>query len=246
MKTLLYIAVILALAGPCAAAGEPRAHLNILTEVGAPATMPENGKLVGFAAEKVQEVLARSGIDYEIEILPWKRAWFLAQSRSDTCIYSVSRIPEREKLFKWIGPINTSDWTLFGRSGRDYKLTTIEDARKYRIGAYFGDVRGETLIAQGFTVDTVHERLANPRKLMLDRIDLWVSSTQTGGPIVAANGWSGKIVPVLTFRETGLYLACNNDVPDTLVARMSAALQAMAGDGTIAAIDRKYNYGAGR
>ncbi|UUZ51013.1 hypothetical protein LP420_16260 [Massilia sp. B-10] len=72
-------------------------------------------------------MLARAAIDYEIEILPWKRAWFLAQSRSDTCIYSVSRIPEREKLFKWIGPINTSDWTLFGRSGRDYKLTTIEE-----------------------------------------------------------------------------------------------------------------------
>jgi polar amino acid transport system substrate-binding protein len=145
-----------------------------------------------------------------------------------------------------VGPTHTTDWTLYGRSGRSYQVANIEDARKYRIGAYFGDVRGETLLAQGFTVDTVHERLANPRKLLLDRIDLWVSSTQNGGPIIADNGWTGKIVPVLTFRYTGLYLACHTDVPDVLIAKMNAALLAMNNEGVSASIERKYNYGARR
>ncbi len=245
MKRFLIAVLTAVLAAPCAAA-PPRARLYILTEVGAPATMVENGKVVGVAAEKVQTLLSRAGIDYDLDLLPWKRAFLLAQTRNNTCIYSLSRVPEREQLFKWVGPIHISDWTLFGRSGRDYQIATIDDARKYRIGAYFGDIRGETLSAQGFTVDTVHERMANPRKLLLDRIDLWVSSTQNGGPIVADNGWTGKIVPILTFRETGLYLACNLDVPDYLVTKMSAALQAMNSDGVAAAIDRKYNYGVRR
>jgi polar amino acid transport system substrate-binding protein len=239
--------LIAILAAQCAIArAQPRPRLYIVTETGAPAAMMENGKLVGFATDKVQEILARAGIDHEIEVLPWKRAYLLAQSRSGVCVYSVSRIPERDALFKWVGPTHISDWTLYGRSGRKYQLTTIEDARKYRIGAYFGDVRGETLLAQGYTVDTVHERLANPRKLLLDRIDLWVSSTQNGGPIIVDNGWAGRIVPVLTFRQTGLYLACHNDVPDALISKMNAALQAMNNEGVSAAIERKYNYGPRR
>ena len=245
MKLLRLAMLAMALIAPCAGA-QQRPRLTLVTELGAPAAMLDNGKLVGFATEKVQEILTRSGIDFEIEVLPWKRAYLLAQTRSDVCIYSVSRIPERDVLFKWVGPTHTSDWTLYGRAGRVYQVATLEDARKYRIGAYFGDVRGETLQTQGFTVDTVHERLANPRKLLLDRIDLWVSSTQNGGPIIIDNGWAGKIVPILTFRQTGLYLACNTDVPDALITKMNTVLAAMNSEGVSAAIERKYNYGQRR
>ncbi|SHH62170.1 ABC transporter substrate-binding protein [Massilia sp. CF038] len=224
----------------------PRPRLYVVTELGAPAATLDNGRLAGFAVDKVRQILARAGVEYEIDVLPWKRAYLLAQTRSDACIFSVSRIPERDALFKWVGPTHTTDWTLYGRAGRKYQVTVLEDARKYRIGAYFGDVRGETLSAQGYLVDTVHERLANPRKLLLDRIDLWVSSTQNGGPLIADNGWSGKIVPVLTFRQTGLYLACNTDVADTLITRMNMALSAMNSEGVSNAIERKYNYGPRR
>ena len=235
---------MLSLAGMCVAA--PRPYLYIATENSPPSVMLEKGELVGYTTDKVREIMKRVGIDYEIEILPFKRAMFLSQTRVDVCTYSLTRLPERETLFKWVGPTHESDWTLFGRAGRDYHLHTLEDARKYRIGAYFGDVRGETLQTQGFTVDTVHERLANPRKLLLDRIDLWVSSTQNGGPIIIDNGWAGKIVPILTFRQTGLYLACNTDVPDALITKMNTVLAAMNSEGVSSAIERKYNYGQRR
>jgi polar amino acid transport system substrate-binding protein len=158
----------------------------------------------------------------------------------DACVFSVTRTPEREALFEWVGPMYESDWTLFGQSGRDYKISSLEDARKYRIGAYFGDVRGETLTAQGFDVAIVRERLSNPRKLMLDRIDLWVSSMQVGSMLIADNGWTGKIVPVLTFKRTELYLACNPSVPKLLIEKMNSALRTMISTGVTAAIDRKY------
>jgi len=249
MPTLRHLLPFVFMALACARAGadaQPRPHLYVVTELGAPAALLDNGRMVGFAADKVRELLTRAGIDHELDALPWKRAYLLAQTRSDACIFSVSRIPERDALFKWVGPTHTTDWTLYGRAGREYQLASIDDARKYRIGAYYGDVRGETLAAQGYLVDTVHERLANPRKLLLDRIDLWVSSTQNGGPLIADNGWSGKIVPLLTFRRTGLYLACNTEVPDALIARMNQALSAMNSEGVSSAIERKYNYGARR
>lgn len=119
-------------------------------------------------------------------------------------------------------------------------MATLEDARKYRIGAYFGDVRGDALAALGFAVDMVRERLSNPRKLLVDRIDLWASSLQVGGNLVADNGWTGQIVPVLTFKRTELYLACNLAVADELIAKMNAALRAMNREGVSAAIERRY------
>jgi polar amino acid transport system substrate-binding protein len=230
MEKILRAALAVTLAGLCAAASAaPRPRLYIATENSPPSVMMENGQIVGFTTKKIRAIMERVGIDYDIEILPFKRAFLAARSQADTCAYSVTRLPEREALFKWVGPTHESDWTLFGRADREYHLGGIDDARKYRIGAYFGDVRGEALAEQGFKVDTVKERLSNPRKLLVDRIDLWVSSIQVGSELVEQNGWSGQIVPLLTFKRTELYLACNNSVPDALVAKMNAALRGMEG-----------------
>ena len=199
-------------------------------------------QVVGFATEKIRLIMERVGVDYTIEILPWKRAYTMAQTEPDTCVYSTTRVAEREALFKWIGPTHENDWTLFGRADRSYGITTIEDARKYRIGAYNGDVRSDALIAEGFNVDTVQDKLSNPRKLMMNRIDLWASSVRVGNQLVGDNGWTGLIVPVLTFKRTELYLACHRGVPDALVTRLNAALRAVKAEGLSAAIERKYQY----
>lgn len=232
----------LSLACLCAAGAWARPRLLITTESSPPSAMMGETQVIGFATEKVRGVMERAGIDYTIEMLPWRRAYLLAQTQEATCVYSTTRVPEREAMFKWVGPTHENDWTLFGRAERTYPIASIEDARKYRIGAYNGDVRSEALIAQGFIVDTVQDKLANPRKLLAGRIDLWASSVRVGEAIVAEHGWSGQIVPVLTFKRTELYLACNPAVPDALVARMNAALRAMNSEGVSAAIERKYNY----
>ena len=47
-----------------------------------------------------------------------------------------------------------------------------------------------------------------------DRIDLWVNSTRSSRPLLAQLGLTGKIVPVVTFHQAKLYLACHLSVPD--------------------------------
>lgn len=204
--------------------------------------MIAGGQVTGFATEKIRIIMDRVGIDYEIEVLPWKRAYLLAQTQPNTCVYSTTRIPERESLFKWVGPTHENDWTLFGRGDRDYHIATLDDARPYRIGSQNGDVRSEALVAQGFIVDNVQDKLSNPRKLLVNRIDLWVSSMRVGSALIAENGWTGQIVPVLTFKRTEQFLACHPSVPDPLIVKMNAALRAMNSEGVSAAIERKYNY----
>jgi polar amino acid transport system substrate-binding protein len=198
--------------------------------------------VAGFAADKIRIMLDRAGVDGDFGILPWKRAYQLALAQPQTCVFSTTRVPEREAQFKWVGPTHENDWTLFGLASRKFKFSNIEQARNLRIGAYNGDVRGEFLRENGFIVDSVQDKLSNPRKLMLDRIDLWASSLRVGSAMVAEYGWRGQIVPVLTFRRTEFYLACNKSVPDALIDKMNASLQAMNKTGVSLAIERKYGY----
>lgn len=232
------VAALLAVSCAWASASEaPRLYL--MTETSPPVSMLEGGQVIGSGTEKVREIMARTGTSYALDLLPWRRAYTFAQQRPDACLFSTTRTPEREKLFKWVGPTDEAEWVLLGRADRNYHLRTLEDASKLRIGTYNGDARDEYLRARGFRVDPAPNDMINARKLLLDRIDVWASGLRRGTSL-ARNGWGQKIVPVLSFNRVGVYLACNPAVPSELIDKMNAALDAMGRDGTVRRIDSKY------
>ena len=227
-----------------AAAPASRPRLTITTETSAPSSMLEGTRVTGIATDKVREAMQRAGVDYSIELLPWKRAYLAAQQRPDACVYSTSRTPERENLFKWVGPTAVAEWVMLARADRKLLLRSLEDARGLRIGTYNGDARDAYLRSRGFRVDAANEDLANAGKLLLDRIDLWAASLRTGTTILSRYGYDKKIVPLLVFNRIELYLACNPGVPDAVVARLNAAFASMERDGTARRIERRYeNWG---
>ena len=245
-RGLLVASLLCVGTGGHAAPAEPMPQLTILTEHAPPASMLDNGNaggegtVIGNASDKVREVMARTGVSFTMEIQPWKRAYMAAQDRPDTCVFSTTRLPEREGLFKWIGPLEAADWVLLGRADRQFALHSLEDARPLRIGTYNGDARDTFLRERGFKVDPAQNDLINPQKLLLGRIDLWAASLRRGSVVLEQNGWTARIVPVLSFKKVDVYLACNRSVPDALVAQMNAAIAAMNRDGTMRKIDRKY------
>jgi polar amino acid transport system substrate-binding protein len=125
-------------------------------------------------------------------------------------------------------------------ASRSLHIATLEDARGYTIGAYVGDARGIYLRDKGFNVETVPSDALNPRKLLAGRIDLWVSTPLAAQQNLVPNGWAATIVPLLTFHRVEHYLACNPTVSASLVDRLNAALTAMSEDGTVAAIEHRY------
>jgi polar amino acid transport system substrate-binding protein len=231
-------AVLLCATGAVTAAAPARLHL--FTESSPPASMKDGHQVIGSGTEKVREIMARTGTGYTIELLPWRRAFALTQRRADACLFSTTRTPDREHLFKWVGPTDHAEWVLLGRADRTFHLRTLEDARHLRIGTYNGDARDEYLRARGFHVDPAPQDLVNPRKLLLNRIDLWAASFRPGSPVLDRNGWRKKIVPVLSFNRVDVYLACNLAVPSALIDKMNAALEAMGRDGTVKRINAKY------
>jgi polar amino acid transport system substrate-binding protein len=242
MKTTLLVLMTILLAAACARAGaQTPPVLYLTTETSAPYSMRDGERIVGIATDTVRAIMARAGIAYTLDLLPWKRAYTAALERPDACVFSTTRTPEREARFKWVGPIGEAEWVLMARADRRFTLRTLDDARGYRIGTYNGDVRNDYLRERGFDVDPAQDDLANPRKLLMNRIDLWAASLQRGSLSLERLGYAGKVVPVLTFNRIRVYLACNRAVPDALVARMGGALASMERDGSRRAIMHKYD-----
>lgn len=232
-----YLTILLATSAAALAAPP----LVITAEHSPPASMRVGDQVVGRESEKIREMLARAGYAYSIDVLPWKRAFAMAQRDPYTCVYSTSRTPEREKQFKWVGPTDEAEWVLMGRAGRQYQVHSLDDARKLRIGTYNGDARDEFLRARGFDVDGAQADASNPKKLLLDRIDLWAVGVRNNDLSALAQFAAPEaLVPVLTFHHVKVYLACNPSVPDAMVERMNAALASMRKDGTFTRLEKKY------
>jgi polar amino acid transport system substrate-binding protein len=199
----------------------------------------DDGKtVVGSATEAVQEMFKRTGMEHSITLYPWTRAIKMARTDKDTCVYSTTRTEEREKDFLWVGPVAASNWVFFARADSDIKLESFEDARKFKIGGYRGDALALYLKALKFAVDESYYDDQNAKKLEGGRIDLWATGSQNG-PYFAAKK-NVKIKPLLAFKQTELYLACNLSVPPDTIARLNATLKAMAKDGTTDRINKKY------
>jgi polar amino acid transport system substrate-binding protein len=234
-------AILLATAlASSAPAGQAMPALTITAEFSPPASMLAGEEVIGREGDKIREMLQRSGISYKIGILPWKRAYMMAQRDAYTCVYSTSRTPEREKQFKWVGPTDEAEWMLLGRAGHKFQLTNLEDARNLRIGTYNGDARDEFLRTRGFHVDPVPNDAFNPRKLMVDRIDVWAVGMRSASSAALLARYAPDIVPVLVFNRVKVYLACNTTVPDAMIERMNATLEMMRRDGSFARLERKY------
>lgn len=214
--------------------------LRIATERTPPSAMEVDGVITGRETDKIRELMARTATAYTIELVPWKRAYVMALTGANTCVYSTTRTPEREPLFKWVGATDYAEWQLWGRADAGLSLKTLEDARRLRIGTANGDARDEFLRRRGFSVESVSDDMLNLQKLLMRRIDLWAVSVRSGTRGPRGLSSTDQLVPLLSFQRAQVYLACNPSVPDALVARLNAAIAEMWRDGTMERFSRKY------
>lgn len=214
--------------------------LELMAEDDPPHNMLRDGKLAGIATDKLAEAFLRAGVPQHMELVPWARAYQSALTQPGFCAFSAARTAEREALFKWIGPVAAMDWVLYARSDAGPAPARLEDARKKTIGGYLQDVISVWLADKGYHVDTASSDAANPRKLLAGRIDYWASSRPRATALLAKEELAKRIVPVLTFGHTDLYLACHKATSDEVVKKLNQALRAMQVDGSSAKIEARY------
>jgi polar amino acid transport system substrate-binding protein len=233
MKKLLCIGLLLS--------GSAWAETLILTTEDAPPTnfTTDGGKTItGSATEIVRDLFKRANVEYTLSMYPWERAITMAEKEKNTCVYSTTRTEAREKKFLWVGPVAPNDWVLFAMADNKIELKTLDDAKNYKVGGYRGDAVALFLEEQKFKLDNGANDEQSAQKLKNGRIDLWATGI-FAGPWTAKK-YDMKIKPVLTFKKTELYLACNLGVAQETIDKLNKTLQGMAADGSMAAINKKY------
>ncbi|WP_169051484.1 transporter substrate-binding domain-containing protein [Neptunomonas sp. XY-337] len=201
--------------------------------------LARNGQITGISTDIVRALMERNQIQNELSLLPWNRAYNQAQTEVNTGVYSTTRTEEREALFKWVSPLTENKWVFLAMSDSDIKISSLEEAKQYRIGAYRGDATALFLADQGFELDLVRRDELNARKLARGRIDLWATGHLLG-PYLAKKEGVGALKEVLTFKRTVMGIAFHPDTPSSLIDLLNSSLKEMYRDGSIDQITAKY------
>ena len=218
--------------------------LNILCENDPPAQFRDaDGNLTGYTIELVSEIQKRVGNQDEIKMLPWSRGYDMIQKYPNVVLFQMSRTPEREELFNWVGPVHESVYGLYARADSEITLASLEEAKTVRsIGVYRDDIRHQMLVRAGFTnLVVANENSANIAQLMRGRVDLITLASTTYDREVSSAGFSrSDLKLVLPFHTSRNYLAMSKEMPPKVVESWNAALEAMRKDGSIDKLIGKY------
>lgn len=232
LAILIILAVMLAACAPSATPPATEGKLRIITEVYPPFNFVESNKNVtGQSTEIVQAIQQKLSTQAHIEVMPLADGLELAQKGPNVAIFSLNRTPQRQALFKWVGPIGSYEQAFYAIKGSTVTLSRLEDAKKIgRIGVYKGDAGNQFLAAQGFTnLDESQNDVEALKKLMDNQVQLWLGNTK-GLEITAKEAGVNLddlvALPVVVI-QADLYIAFSKDVPDSTVAAWQSALDSL-------------------
>ncbi|MBW7833424.1 MAG: transporter substrate-binding domain-containing protein [Simplicispira suum] len=223
--------------------------VRILTEEYPPYNYTEQGKITGLSTEVVEAVLGELKMRGDFQSLPWARAYEIARSTPDVLIYSIGRTPERDKLFKWVGVIATTNYYLFGRPGKTYKVDSLEAAKQYRIATVNEDVGEQFLLARGFVkgqnLQPSVKYEQNYEKLKLGRVDLWIMDELTASYLARQAGDDPAKTLVRVYRIPELtndesYMAFGTQTSDATVEKFRRALERVKQSGRYEQLQRQW------
>ena len=233
---------VLVFAGLALLAARPLAAeevLHLTTEQYAPFNFQSGEDIAGLGADQVKEIMRRSGIRYDMELLPWSRAIGLAREKPMTCVFTTAHTVDRNSHFKWVEPLLVERTLLIRAAGSGVEPADVAAATAYRTGTQTGDYTVELLRNAGFTqIDLARDLDLTLKKLLSGRVDLMAVS-ESYVHRLQDQGVPGEEVAVLY--EQVFSIACSPKTPDQIVTRMQKALTAMIADGTQAEILARYN-----
>jgi len=218
----------------------------VYTEPLAPVHYEENGRVIGIATEVVEEIFKEAGIETEIEIYPWKRAYQKSLTDSGSFIYTINRTPKREPLFKWIGPIMAKRTYLYKlKERKDIDIANYQDAKKYTTAVILGHSLTTELLDKGFREGK--ELITTPNKkvqikvFLKERADLITGNQYTIYKSLKREGYSiNDVEPALFISSKGYYLGANINTSDDVVEKLRAANKKVQASGIIDTIIGKY------
>ena len=198
----------------------------------------DEGKIVGISTEIVREILKRTGRPDNIEVLPWADGYRLAQEEDHIVLFSTTRSPLREELFKWVGPLVPNNLVFFARRDSGINISNLDEAKQLNAIGVYKDDFGELLLKEkGFNnLEATIDNSLNIPKLLNGEIDLWIANELTGKHMIAKAGAENKIERVYGVQKDHMSIAFSKNTDDAIIEQWQQALDEIKSDGTYAQI----------
>jgi polar amino acid transport system substrate-binding protein len=223
--------------------------VRVVTEEFPPYNYTENGRLTGVSTEIVEALLRELGMELDIKSMPWARAYELARDTPNVLVYSITRTPQRESLFKWVGVVAPGDWHLYSAGDSTIRLSNLSEAKRFQVATVNEDAGEQYLIANGFSKGASLQSSAryelNYSKLRARRVDLWIANRLVARHLARSAGDD----PDITLRHVlelpdlghdGFYIAFGSQTSDAVVERFRRALDKLRRNGVYDSIQRKW------
>ncbi len=156
--------------------------IQVVTEEWKPYSYEEDGEIRGSSTKVVKEIMDRSGLEYQINVFPWARAYMMAVRNKNTLIYPIVRTPERDSKFIWVAPVAMTDMSYFYKlsTRKDIVINSLEDAKQYNIGTSRGGFLHQFLAKHNFpTITPTNHIKLSLKQLIGSRVDLVLSESQS-------------------------------------------------------------------
>jgi len=219
---------------------------SIYTESFPPYNYLENDKIVGINTEIVSMMCANTNLHCNIKLLPWNRAVALSKKTPNSAIYSMSRNLNREKQYKWVGPLVASNNYFFRLKSRtDINISEVSQATNYSIAAPRNDIYEKVLKERGFkNILSLSSKYQDVKLFLTGKIDLLVASPLTLPHQLAKHGVSidmvTKLIPLNVPELQGNYLALHPNTSENVIRKLQNSLNLLRNSGKILELTEQY------
>ena len=203
--------------------------------------------ITGVFTEAVELMLSHIGESEHIEFMSWQEAQDLAMDTPDVFLMTVIRSAQREKQFRWIGPIVPDTSHLYRLAGRDdIVINNAADLGKYRAGCVSGTWGYNYFIKGGMdekNITTYETHSMCIQNLLLGNVDVIpIAELQLNHQLKEMNRSIDQVVPAYSITEfsTDLYMVTSLKTSDAVYNRYAAAFEAVKNTGKYKKILAKY------
>lgn len=222
-----------------AADGKP---LRIVTSSFPPLVIEGGGERPGAQTEIVLELCRRLGLVPAIEFVPWPRAIHLASHVPATAIFPLTRLPMRERQFRWLAPLFEENFCFVAPRGGKFDVQQPDRMQAMRIAMIRGGTQGALLREWGYrhlveakSIREVHRFLA------AGMADAAFGERNIIRASLVSQGAEADYVVSAPLRSTMAWLAGSLDFTEADAAAYQRALDAIVADGSKQRILARYN-----
>jgi ABC-type amino acid transport substrate-binding protein len=229
----LIFMIVLTTSIPCMASDQAVSakYLTYITEQYPPYNYQEDGKLQGISVDLLEKIWEKMGANLNrsfIKLLPWTEGYEKTLKENNTVLFTTFRLPEREQLFKWVGPVASGRDVLLTKIDENISIDDNEDLRKLKIGAIKDDCAVQRLLNSGIKKENlILETTSTPIVEMLKNgtIDAWAYNDLASIWLIEQSGQNisdYKVAYVLA--QSDGYYAFNKETPDSIVRSFQQAM----------------------